>query len=241
MPDKRKHRSSHPKDDELFADAYLPVLNQALDDMCWLLSRGYAEKGTLKLVGDRYSLVQRQRIAIMRSACSNQRLKARKQKQIDPNKTNIDSIAIDGFNLLITIEAAVSGGYIFKGRDGILRDLASVHSTYRKVTETIPALKLIGKVIQSLGIEKCLWLLDSPVSNSGRLKSIITKLAKQHRWDWQVELSLNPDTQLKKTQMSVVSSDSVVMDNCGQWLDLASLIIFKYIPDAKIIDLSFAQ
>ena len=238
MPDKRKHRSSHPKDDELFAKSCLPVLRQALDDMCWLLSRGYAQTGVLKLVGDRYSLVQRQRTAIMRASCSDQQLLTRKHKKIDPYKTKVDSIAIDGFNVLITIEAALSGGYLFRGRDGNLRDLASVHGTYRKVTETIPALELIGRAVQNIGIEHCLWYLDSPVSNSGRLKRIITELAAEHKRDWQVELSLNPDKLLKKAQIPVASSDSVILDNCGQWVNLSSLIILNYIPQTKIIDLS---
>ena len=57
-------------------------------------------------------------------------------------------IAIDGYNVLITIEAAMSGGCIFKARDGCLRDLASIHGTYRKVNETIPALQLIGEFLK---------------------------------------------------------------------------------------------
>ena len=43
-------------------------------DFSWLLTRGYAEKGALKLVGDRFSLTERQRLAVMRSACSDQHL-----------------------------------------------------------------------------------------------------------------------------------------------------------------------
>jgi hypothetical protein len=67
---------------------------------------------------------------------------------------------------LITIEAAMSGGLIFVGRDGCCRDLASIHGTYRKVTETIPAVKLIGRFLQKVGVTEAVWLLDSPVSNS---------------------------------------------------------------------------
>jgi len=97
-------------------------------------------------------------------------------------------IAIDGYNLLITIEAAMSGGLIFKGRDGCSRDLASIHGTYHKVSETIPAIELIRSFLQQTGITESLWLLDSPVSNSGRLKTIL----REHNPDWQVNLSQAP-------------------------------------------------
>jgi len=85
--------------------------------------------------------------------------------------------------VLITVEAAMSGGVIFVGRDGCFRDLASIHGTYRKVTETIPALQLIGEFLKEAGVTKALWLLDSPVSNSGRLKTLIGELADRNNWN----------------------------------------------------------
>jgi len=146
-------------------------------------------------------------------------------------------IAIDGYNVLITIEAAMSGGVIFKGRDGCLRDLASIHGTYRKVTETIPALKLIGEFLQEIGVDKILWLLDSPVSNSGRLKTLMGELASKNNWNWEIELLLSPDAELKKTEDIVASSDSVVLDACKKWSNLAAEIIKKERISAKVIDL----
>ena len=79
-------------------------------------------------------------------------------------------LLLDGYNVLTTIEAALSGGVVLACRDGCYRDMASIHGTYRKVEETPPALMLIGKIAAELGVASCLWYLDSPVSNSGRLK-----------------------------------------------------------------------
>ena len=45
---------------------------------------------------------------------------------------------------MTTIEAALSGGVILAARDGAYRDMASMHGTYRKVAETLPALELLG-------------------------------------------------------------------------------------------------
>jgi len=238
MPDKRTHRGPHPADEKLFAAGAISNLQSAIVDFSLLLTRGYAVKGALKLVGDRFSLTERQRLAIMRSACSDQQLASRSQRCVLLENLEGQSIAIDGYNVLITVEAAMSGGVIFKGRDGCFRDLASVHGTYRKVTETIPAVELIGQFLRELGAGKTLWLLDSPVSNSGRLKTLIGELARENKWNWEIELLLSPDAELKKTDAVVASSDSVVLDGCWKWTNLAAEIITQKLSSATIIDLS---
>ncbi len=117
MPDKRTHRGPHPADEKLFAPAAIADLRAALADFCLLLTKGYADKSALKLVGDRFSLTERQRLAVMRSACSDQQLASRSQRRVELKDVAGQSIAIDGYNVLITVEAAMSGGLIFKGRD----------------------------------------------------------------------------------------------------------------------------
>jgi len=238
MPDKRTHRGPHPADEKLFAESKISDLRSALADFSLLLTKGYAEKSALKLVGDRFSLTERQRLAIMRSACSDQHLSSRKQCEVKISDLANQPIVIDGYNILITIEAAMSGGVIFKGRDGCFRDLASIHGTYRKVTETIPAVQLIGEFLKETGVVKVLWLLDSPVSNSGRLKTLIGKLAAKNKWYWDIELLLSPDYELMRTEEIIASSDSVVLDGCRKWVNLATEIIKQKLPSANVIDLS---
>jgi hypothetical protein len=237
MPDKRVHRGPHPQDAKLFAPETVGRLQSALEDFSLLLTKGYADKSALKLVGDRFSLTERQRLAIMRSACSDQQLASRKQRRVALENLAGQSIAVDGYNVLITVEAAMSGGVIFKGRDGCFRDLASIHGTYRKVSETIPALELTGGFLKEIGVSGIRWLLDSPVSNSGRLKTLMAELAAKSRWDWQVELLFSPDAELIKTDEIAASSDSVVLDGCKRWTNLAAEIIAQKLPSAKIIDL----
>jgi len=238
MPDKRTHRGPHPADGKLFAPEAIADIKAAVADFSLLLTKGYAEKSALKLVGDKFSLTQRQRLAVMRSACSDRQLASRQQHQIPIKDLADQPIAIDGYNVLITIEAAVSGAIIFEGRDGCLRDLASVHGTYRKVTETIPAIELIGNFLRQIAVTDCLWLLDSPVSNSGRLKTLIAQLAQKNNWNWRIELSLNPDAELIKTDMIVATSDSVILDGCKKWANLSRQIIEKKLPITHMVDLS---
>ena len=239
MPDKRTHRGPHPQDVRLFAPNAISDLRSAIVDFSLLLTKGYAERSALKLVGDKFSLTKRQRLAIMRSACSDQQLSSRSQRCIAPKNLAGRPIAIDGYNVLITVEAAMSGACIFKGRDSCFRDLASIHGTYLKVTETIPAVQLIGEFLEENNITDCLWLLDSPVSNSGRLKILIGELAHGNDWNWKVELLPSPDTELIKTDLIVASSDSVVLDACRRWVNLARAIIERKLSKAHLIDLSY--
>jgi hypothetical protein len=237
MPDKRKHRGANPADAKLFGEKNIPQIRQAVEDFSLLLTKGYSDKSSLKLVCDRFSLTERQRLAVMRSSCSNRQLELRKSKQLDITDIAGQPVAIDGYNCLITIEAAMSGGILFAGRDGCYRDLASLHGTYRKVDETIPAVTLINEFLKDAGAGNILWLLDKPVSNSGRLKSLIGQLSIKNGWNCRVELSISPDHLLINTDDIVASSDSVILDGCKRWINLARTIIEKKLPESRAIEL----
>jgi hypothetical protein len=238
MPDTREHRGPHPDDAEVFAPALIPRLREAVADFSLLLTKGYAAKSALALVGDRFSLTQRQRLAVMRGSCSDQQRQSRWQRRVPVEALAGQPVAIDGYNLLITIEAALSGGLIFQGRDGCFRDLASIHGTYRKVEETAPALLLIGDFLSEIRIAQALWLLDSPVSNSGRLKTLIGELARGNHWPWEVRLTISPDAELSRMDSTIVSTDSVILDACARWTSLAAEIVTRRLPSTGVIDLS---
>src|SRR5689334_16889981 len=79
------HRGLAPGDESLFGDQARPALRQATSDLCWLLSRGYAEVAALKLVGDRYDLTARQRSAVGRAVCTDNALSHRLAHMISPS------------------------------------------------------------------------------------------------------------------------------------------------------------
>jgi hypothetical protein len=177
-------------------------------------------------------------MAVMRSACSDQQLASRADRRAGIETLAGSRLVIDGYNLLITIEAAMSGALVLKGRDGCFRDLAGIHGTYRKVTETIPAVELIAGFLKEIHVNTAKWLLDSPVSNSGRLKTLIGELARKYVWDWDIQLLPSPDAELIRTDLIVATSDSAVIDRCKSWTNLARAIIQEKMPDARLVDLS---
>lgn len=237
MPDTRKHRGPHPADADLFRQEMQPIVRQAVSHLAWLLTRGYPDGAALKLVGDRFGLSQRQRIAVQRSSCSDQARDRRSRHCVPDDKLAGQSLWIDGFNLITTIEAALSGGVILHGRDGCCRDMASMHGNYRKVEETGPALEKIGETIADCRVTHCHWYLDRPVSNSGRLCTLIRETAVRHGWNWSVELVPDPDRLLCKSHEIVVTADSAILDTCLHWCNLACLVIRKQIPAATILQL----
>lgn len=242
MPDKRRHRGKHPDDDRLFAPPFHASLRTAVSEYSWLLSRGYAVDSALKLVGDRYNLGARQRMAVRRSACTDEAVGKRVDAAMTPSQAIDQALAIDGYNLLITIESALSGGLILVGRDGCYRDIASVHGTYRKVEETIPAVELIVDFVSAQGFTRVDWYLDKPVSNSGRLKVIIAEVigsrrSAGRRSSWNVSVVDSPDAILRVCDNPIVTTDSGILDRCHTWINLAAEIIRTRVPDAWILDL----
>jgi len=212
-------------------------MRTAVWELSWLLSRDYAEDSALALVGNRHGLVRRQRTAVRRCACADADLTRRRQAEVAAQACTGRHVAIDGYNLLITVESALSGGVVLVGRDGCYRDLASLHGTYRRVEETIPALDAIAKTVGRLGIPTATWYLDRPVSNSGRLRGLILERLTGRPVSWEVELPDNPDPILAESEDVVVSSDSWILDRSKAWMNLAAVVIDAACPDAWVLDL----
>ncbi len=214
-----------------------PALRAGTAELSWLLSHGYAIASSLKLVGDRHNLTERQRTAIMRSACSDEARSSRLSRKIDPASIGSRPICIDGYNVLTTIETALAGGVVLIGRDTCWRDMASIHGTYRKVDETRPALEMSGQVLAKFHASPCVWYLDKPVSNSARLAEIIRQTATGRGWEWQVQIVPDPDPILRLSEQIVATADSVILDRCRAWINLAREIVASASPAANIVDL----
>lgn len=240
-PDTRHHRGAHPADLQLFNNDQLSKLRQAIAELSWLLSRGYKMTSSLKLVGDRHGLRERQRLAVSRSACSDQDRLRRKEHCISVEQLRSQNVMVDGFNLLITLEAALSNGPLLIGVDRCVRDLSSVHGSYRAVEETERAIIMVGKSLQDLGASSVTWILDRPVSNSGRLAARIAELANRYGWPWQVETVFNPDSRIISSPSVAITSDSLILDRVERWADLKSYLLAKEIADAWLINLSSSR
>jgi hypothetical protein len=230
------HRGKHPEDDKLFSATAQITLREAVSDLSFLLSKGYGDRSAGQLVGNRYTLTARQMQAMWRMSAAKQSIVERQKKEIKPEFLKGKNIEIDGYNILIITEVALSGGYIFEGLDHCYRDIAGIHGTYKKVEETLPALRLIGNLLQQLEIAHVQWFFDAPVSNSGRLKGILYELAVENGFPWDIELVNSPDKTLVERNGIVVSSDAWILDNVDNWSNLIRYVIDKAVPNALIVN-----
>lgn len=229
------NRGKQSSDDKWFAPKWHPILKKTVDDLCYLLSRGYAEKSGLQVVGNHYKLNKRQRNAIRRISCSDQEILARQHSNHQPNELENKTIDIDGFNTLILLESALSGAYIFKGRDGNYRDISGVHGSYKRVKKTENAILLVRKTLSELKVKSIKWYLDQPVSNSGRLKMQLLDIGRRNNSNWDVEVVYDPDKILAESKSIVITSDGWILDRAQKWFNLGAYLMEKYIKEANVI------
>lgn len=227
-------RGFDPDDSRWFSADAVALLRKAQEDVRWLLNRGYPMGSVTELVGGHYQLSARQRTALQRSTTTDRQCDGRQQKQLPLTHAKDDRILIDGFNLIILLEVALSGSLLILGMDGVLRDLAGLRGTYRLIHQTDRALSLIGQTLEKQAIPAAVFYLDANVSNSGRLRQRILEHALTWSLPVTVELVPNADTCLINHER-VVTGDSFVLDGCISWFNLAWQIVSDEIPDAWIV------
>lgn len=231
-----RNRGKEGRDDLLFGTEKMRTrIIEACTDMHYLLSRGFAEKSSVQLVGNRYRLNARQQQVLQGMSASQEQINLRIKTNVDALSLKGETIIIDGFNLLIILESALSGAYVFKGLDGCFRDIAGVHGTYKRVNQTLDVLKMIGDYLKRQEVDKVIWILDKPVSNSGRLKGILYEIADEQGYRWDVFLENNPDKIVAESKHIGVSSDAWVLDRLERWFNLAGVLIESFKPQEEIV------
>ena len=227
-------RGYSPDDPKEFGSQSLEKLYKAGKDLQYLLNQGYQIKGASTFVGNHYLLSERQRLALVRAVSSEESIKMRKTKEIE-NIPHGSTVNIDGFNTIITLEVALSDSLLLKCMDGTIRDLAALRGTYRLIDKTETAIIWIGKTLEMNRVGKAVFYLDSPVSNSGRLKQRIMELLNSFNFEVQVEVIHNVDAVLEKLDY-VITSDAIILDKCTSWINLNAKILENIAERNQYID-----
>lgn len=232
---------AHPHDRELFAPDQLPRLRAAALELRFLRDRGYAIDSALKLVGDRHQLRERQRVAISRATSEAVGAKERALRLVPAGAPAPPALLIDAFNVLITVETALNGGVLVTTVDGGLKDLAGIHGTYRPSDVTDEALARVERRLAARGwtAVRTSFLLDAPVSNSGRLAERLRARAAARALPWEVDVVPDPDQDLAVAPAGAVvaTGDACVLDRCGAWIDLGAEVVRGEVAGAWVVDL----
>lgn len=217
-----------PEDEKQFTGKQLELLQKASDEVQFLLDRGYDVKPVTTFVGNHYLFSERQRLALARSVSARESIQERVNKELMQTERGRlpETVHIDGFNTIITLEVALSGSPVFYCRDGALRDLAGLRGTYRVIDKTQTAIELLLRQLELLYISEAVFYLDAPVSNSGRLSGLIRQCAKGYGISVQTQIIPDVDRVLEQME-GVISGDAIILNRCKSWLNVMPLIIGK--------------
>ena len=215
-----------PEDERNFSSEALPLMRTASRHIRYLINEGYDLKSASTFVGNHYLLSERQRLSIMRSVATDEQISVRKSRQVQADELAGKEVWIDGFNTIITLEVILSDSIFFFCMDGTLRDLAALRGTYRLIPETDRAVKLMLDTLEKSKARMVRILLDEPVSNSGRLKAKIADIAESYPFELDIRIQKDVDRELYNREL-VVTSDSIILDHCASWVNLAAQCLTK--------------
>ena len=215
-----------PEDERNFSPEALQLMRTASRHIRYLINEGYDLKSASTFVGNHYLLSERQRLSIMRSVATNEQISVRKSRQVLADELAAKEVWIDGFNTIITLEVILSDSIFFFCMDGTLRDLAALRGTYRLIPETDRAVKLMLDMLEKSKVRMVRILLDEPVSNSGRLKAKIADIAESYPFELDIRIQKDVDRELYNREL-VVTSDSIILDHCASWVNLAAQCLTK--------------
>lgn len=219
-------RGSAVNDEKEFSGASIEQLKKAAGHIRYLIKEGYAIKNASVFVGNHFLLSERQRLAIVRSISTDEQIRLRREKECTAEELCGRTVYIDGFNTIITLEIALCRSLLLDCMDGTIRDLAGLRGTYRLIAETPEAVRTIADALERLKVKKAVFYLDAPVSNSGRLKSLIADIWENRNMDLDIQVIHDVDRTLQKKDY-VITADAIILDKCKSWFNLNRFCLEK--------------
>lgn len=200
-------------------------IRDAAKDFRYLLDRRYPRKQALELVGNRYQLSADQRHLLHRAVFSREEALLRRKKRISLQKLRDRPLAIDGHNVIITVEAHLEGRPVILGDDGFIRDISGRSRNFRPSKRTTEALRLIMDLLERAKPAKILFLFDGPISRSGELAREARERMEKESLQGEALAVPVPERILLGFHGVVATSDTAIIDRCGEIFDLAGWII----------------
>lgn len=205
---------------------------KAAGEYLWLLSNGYPQKASLKLVGDKFMLSRDMRQILYRGISA--------RKEADRRKKMIGSfhvgerVLIDSYNVLFTVNNYLLGRPVFISNDGLLRDAGEMRGRIISKPVFRRSVELMLEVLKENNGSEFLLYLDEPVSFSGRLAMELSGKMSQLDIRGEAMTVSSPDHMLRNEQSDAIcTSDTAIIDHySGKVVDLPRYLLDKYFqPD----------
>jgi hypothetical protein len=202
-----------------------PNLLEPATDFRYLLSRGYPRDAALTLVGNRYKLEHTARQLLHRGVFAPETAAARRAKLRLLWDVPGLPLALDGHNVLITLECAMRNLALVAADDGFIRDVGQVSRAFRLSPETDRVLALLGDYLAQHQAGPLQVFYDAPLSFSGELARRTAEVWAALSLMVQARAVPVPERELAEFAGAIATSDTALIDAHDQVVDLAGEII----------------
>jgi len=194
------------------------IPREAFYDTYFLLSRGYSRKNVLDLVAARHRLGPVARRLLGRCIHDNETNRSVRAKLVEAESVWRQCLAVDVYNQLATIYAAITGLRVYACSDGLARDaLAGATSAVTRHSEGLA--RLLAGAVEALKPSRLYLVVDAQPSRSALLAAALRSALPQ------AEVGLEKRADKRLIELSgrciVASSDIVIVKRARRVLDLA--------------------
>jgi hypothetical protein len=211
-------------------------------DFRYLLNQGYPREASLSLVGNRYDLPRAARQILHRGVFADAIAQARRAKLTPLSALAGQPLALDGHNVLITLESALQGRVLLMADDGFIRDIAQLSRAYRDSPATRQALTLLAAYLGRHHPGPLTILFDAPMKKSGELAEQTRQIFAARGINADTRAVPVPERELLTFAGAVATSDTHLIDAQDLIVDLAGEIIRQELAAmAQPISLSSEQ
>lgn len=197
------------------------MLAEAYRDLRYLLNRGYRKSVALDFVANHYRLSLEERHLLARCVFPEGWVERVGKKLLKPEDIAGRTLAVDGFNVLITLESLVEGRAILC-EDGLVRDLKYV-GKYRLNESTERLLREIAEALKALGVKGAVFFYGKNTPKSGLVRALTEKALRRSGVRGEVYLVKSPDFELKRFE-AVATADTAIIEKTPSVFDLAGYV-----------------
>jgi hypothetical protein len=202
-----------------------PHLQDAGHDFRYLLARGYPRAAALGLVGNRYGLDETARRLLHRGVFAPEVAAARRAKLRRLSELPGHPLALDGHNVLITLECALRNLPLVAADDGWVRDVGEVSRAFRPSPATDRVLRLLAAYLADQAVGPVTVFYDAPLSRSGELARQTREIFASRGLDARAAAVPVPERELAAFPGAIATSDTALIDARETLVDLAGEII----------------
>ena len=206
----------------------LVLLQEAAADFRYLLARGYPRTAALTLVGNRHGLNETARRLLHRGVFAPALAAARRARLRRLRDVPGQPLALDGHNVLITLECAVRNLPLVAADDGFIRDVGEVSRAFKVSEATDRVLTLVADYLAEQAAGPLEVFYDAPLSLSGELARRTREIFAARGLVARAAAVPVPEQRLMGFAGAIATSDTALIDAHETVVDLAGEIIRRH-------------